>query len=167
MAVGVVEVGAAAAVVMVDLLREPAVRVRPVRQAELGQAPTTPRPLPAAPIWTRPPMTVLLDAGSGAPSITGEYGAPSPDAQIAEFCRTTYGVDFPMFSKITVKGEGKHPLYQELTGMPAPIGGEVAWNFQKYLVDRKGTVVAKFDPRTAPDDAALVGQIEELLAKQG
>ena len=92
---------------------------------------------------------------------------PGTDSQIAEFCRTTYGVDFPMFSKITVKGDGKHPLYQELTGMPAPIGGEVAWNFQKYLVDRKGTVVAKFDPRTAPDDAALVAQIEELLAKQG
>jgi glutathione peroxidase len=92
---------------------------------------------------------------------------PGTDAQIADFCRSTYGVDFPMFSKITVKGEGKHPLYQELTGMPAPIGGEVAWNFQKYLVDRKGAVVAKFDPRTAPDDPALVAQIEELLAKQG
>ena len=92
---------------------------------------------------------------------------PGTDAQIADFCRSTYGVDFPMFSKITVKGEDKHPLYQELTGMPAPIGGEVAWNFQKYLVDRKGSVVAKFDPRTAPDDPALVAQIEELLAKQG
>jgi glutathione peroxidase len=92
---------------------------------------------------------------------------PGTDAQIADFCRSTYGVDFPMFSKITVKGDGKHPLYQELTGMPAPIGGEVAWNFQKYLVDRKGSVVAKFDPRTAPDDPALVAQIEELLAKQG
>ena len=92
---------------------------------------------------------------------------PGTDDQIADFCRSTYGVDFPMFSKITVKGEGKHPLYQELTGMPAPIGGEVAWNFQKYLVDRKGAVVAKFDPRTAPDDPALVAQIEELLAKQG
>ena len=92
---------------------------------------------------------------------------PGTDAQIADFCLSTYGVDFPMFSKITVKGDGKHPLYQELTGMPAPIGGEVAWNFQKYLVDRKGSVVAKFDPRTAPDDPALVAQIEELLAKQG
>jgi glutathione peroxidase len=92
---------------------------------------------------------------------------PGSDAEIADFCRSTYGVDFPMFSKITVKGDGKHPLYQELTGMPAPIGGEVAWNFQKYLVDRKGSVVAKFDPRTAPDDPALVAQIEELLAKQG
>lgn len=92
---------------------------------------------------------------------------PGTDGEIADFCRSTYGVDFPMFSKITVKGDGKHPLYQELTGMPAPIGGEVAWNFQKYLVDRKGSVVAKFDPRTAPDDPALVAQIEELLAKQG
>ena len=84
---------------------------------------------------------------------------PGTDAEIGDFCRSTYGVDFPMFSKITVKGDGKNPLYQELTGMPAPIGGEVAWNFQKYLVDRKGGVVAKFDPRKAPDDPALVAQI--------
>ena len=91
---------------------------------------------------------------------------PGSEAQIADFCRSTYGVKFPMFSKITVKGADKHPLYQRLTGLPAPIGGEVQWNFQKYLVDRKGEVVAKFDPRTAPDDPALVKQVEELLAGQ-
>lgn len=90
---------------------------------------------------------------------------PGSDAEIAEFCRSTYGVGFPMFSKLTVKGDGKHPLYRQLTGMPAPLGGEVTWNFQKYLVDRKGEVVAKFDPRTAPDDPALLAKLEELLAK--
>jgi glutathione peroxidase len=90
---------------------------------------------------------------------------PGSDAQIAEFCRSTYGVRFPMFSKISVKGEGQHPLYREITGLPAPLGGEVQWNFQKYLVNRRGEVVARFDPRTAPDDPALVGKLEALLAE--
>jgi glutathione peroxidase len=88
---------------------------------------------------------------------------PGSDEQIAEFCRSTYGVRFPMFSKITVKGEGQHALYRELTSLPAPIGGEVQWNFQKYLVNRRGEVVAKFDPRTAPDDPTLVARLEALL----
>jgi len=90
---------------------------------------------------------------------------PGSDGQIADFCRSTYGVRFPMFSKITVKGEGQHPLYRELTSLPAPIGGEVQWNFQKYLVNRRGEVVAKFDPRTKPDDPALVAKLEALLAE--
>jgi len=90
---------------------------------------------------------------------------PGADAQIAEFCRSTYGVRFPMFSKISVKGDAKHPLYRELTSLPAPLGGEVQWNFQKYLVDRRGRVVAKFDPRTPPDDSALVAKLESLLAE--
>jgi glutathione peroxidase len=92
---------------------------------------------------------------------------PGTDAQIGEFCRSTYGVKFPMFSKITVKGGGMDPLYQELTSLPAPIGGDVKWNFQKYLLDRSGKPVAKFEPQTKPDDPALVGKIEELLAKKG
>ena len=91
---------------------------------------------------------------------------PGSDAQIADFCRSTYGVRFPMFSKITVKGDGQHPLYRELTSLPAPIGGEVQWNFQKYLVNRRGEVVAKFDPRTAPDDPALTAKLEALLAEE-
>jgi glutathione peroxidase len=90
---------------------------------------------------------------------------PGTDAQIAEFCRSQYSIRFPMFSKITVKGDGMHPLYQRLTSQPAPVGGPVTWNFQKYLLDRSGAVVAKFDPRTKPDDPALVGKIEELLAQ--
>jgi glutathione peroxidase len=88
---------------------------------------------------------------------------PGTDEEIAEFCDMNYGVTFPVFSKISVKGEEMHPLYQELTSMPEPIGGEVLWNFQKYLVDREGNVVAKFGPRTEPDDAELVSKIEELL----
>jgi glutathione peroxidase len=90
---------------------------------------------------------------------------PGTDAQIGEFCRATYGIRFPMFSKITVKGDEMHPLYKQLTSQPAPIGGPIQWNFQKYLLDRSGTVVAKFDPKTKPEDPSLVGKIEELLAK--
>lgn len=90
---------------------------------------------------------------------------PGSDAQIAEFCRSTYGVKFPMFSKITVKGDEMHPLYRELTSQPEPVGGPVKWNFQKYLVDRSGQPVAKFDPQTKPDAPEVIAKIEELLAK--
>lgn len=88
---------------------------------------------------------------------------PGTDEEIAEFCEMNYGVTFPIFSKITVKGDGMHPLYQELTTMPEPIGGDVMWNFQKYLVDREGKVVQKFGPRTTPDDPEVVHAIEGLL----
>jgi glutathione peroxidase len=90
---------------------------------------------------------------------------PGSDSEIASFCRTNYGVQFPMFSKIAVKGAAQHPLYKTLTSLPAPIGGDVQWNFQKYLIDRRGEVVAKFDPRTVPDDPGLVAKIEELLGQ--
>jgi glutathione peroxidase len=88
---------------------------------------------------------------------------PGTDAEIAEFCEANYGVTFPVFSKITVKGEDMHPLYREITSSPEPIGGEVVWNFQKYLVDRNGDLVAKFGPRTTPEDETLVQQVEALL----
>lgn len=94
-----------------------------------------------------------------------EFGGQEPgtDEEIQEFCSATYGVQFPMFSKIVVKGEGIHPLYERLTSMPEPIGGEVRWNFQKYLVDREGNVVQKFHPKMQPDDPELVAAIEGLL----
>ncbi|HKS90396.1 MAG TPA: glutathione peroxidase [Tepidiformaceae bacterium] len=88
---------------------------------------------------------------------------PGTDEEIAEFCSSTYGVTFPMFSKISVKGDDIHPLYAELTGMPEPIGGDVMWNFQKYLVDRDGNVVRMFGPRTTPDDPEVVEAVEGLL----
>ena len=93
------------------------------------------------------------------------FGAQEPgtDQQIAEFCNSRYGVTFPMFSKISVKGADKHPLYSEITGMPSPIGGDVTWNFEKFLVDRNLNVVARFSPDVEPDDPKLVGKIEELL----
>jgi glutathione peroxidase len=88
---------------------------------------------------------------------------PGTDEEIAEFCSATYGVQFPMFSKVVVTGEEKHPLYQYLTTLPEPVGGEVTWNFQKYLVDREGNVVKMFSPRITPDDPEVVGAIESLL----
>lgn len=84
---------------------------------------------------------------------------PGSDAEIEAFCSQNYGVTFPVFSKISVVGEGAHPLYKEL----AKVGGEPNWNFTKYLVDRQGRVVRRFDPRTKPDDPDLVSRIEALL----
>lgn len=88
---------------------------------------------------------------------------PGSNDEIAEFCERNYGVTFPMFSKISVKGDDQHPLYAKLTGAPEPIGGEVQWNFQKYLVDRTGHVVRMFEPRTKPMDEKVTGKVEELL----
>ncbi|MGH0033478.1 MAG: glutathione peroxidase [Myxococcota bacterium] len=91
---------------------------------------------------------------------------PGSEAEIAEFCSTRYGVEFPMFSKIEVNGEGAHPLYRWLTAADAaPEGaGEVKWNFGKFLVDAEGRVVARFDPGTEPGSAELAGAIEKALA---
>ena len=88
---------------------------------------------------------------------------PGSDEEISEFCSLNYGVTFTIFSKISVKGEDQHPLYQDLTSEPEPVGGDVTWNFQKYLVDRAGKVVAKFTPRTEPDDPEVVQEVEKLL----
>lgn len=90
---------------------------------------------------------------------------PGTDAEIAEFCSTTYGVSFPVFSKIEVNGPGRHPLYQQLTRVPATEDGseDIRWNFEKFLVDREGGVVARFAPTTTPDDPELVAAVERLL----
>ena len=90
---------------------------------------------------------------------------PGTNAEIAEFCRASYAVKFPMFAKIHVTGDAIHPLYGMLTSLPAPLGGPIRWNFQTFLVDRRGRVVARFDPATKPRDPAIVSQIEALLPK--
>jgi glutathione peroxidase len=86
---------------------------------------------------------------------------PGTDAEISEFCKKDYGITFPLFSKVSVKGDDAHPLFKQLA---AKGGGEPSWNFTKYLVDREGNVVQRFDPKTKPDDAALTKKIDELLA---
>jgi glutathione peroxidase len=95
---------------------------------------------------------------------------PGTNAEIKEFCSgadSKYKVTFPLFEKISVKGEDIHPLYKQLTTQPAPIGGDVGWNFTKYLVDREGKVVARFDSRAKPDDSAMNKRIDELLEAKG
>jgi glutathione peroxidase len=92
---------------------------------------------------------------------------PGPNAEIAKFCRSKYGVRFPMFEKISVRGEDMHPLYRRITSLPAPLGGPVKWNFQKYLLDRGGAVVARFPSATSPDAPELVTRLEALLEESG
>jgi glutathione peroxidase len=114
------------------------------------------------------------------------FGAQEPgtDAEIAEFCSSEYSVTFPVMSKISVVGDDQHALYGELTaqaptadgkdamrealrghGMEPTEDPDVLWNFEKFLIGKGGTVVARFAPAIAPDDPALVGAIDSELAK--
>ncbi len=90
---------------------------------------------------------------------------PGTDAEIKQFCSTRYDVSFPMFSKIEVNGDDAAPLYKYLTGKAVkPAGkGDVSWNFEKFLVDRDGNLIARFSPRTKPSDAELIKAIESNL----
>lgn len=88
---------------------------------------------------------------------------PGTDKEIAQFCERNYGVTFPMMSKISVKGEDMHPLYQFLTqkSKNGYEDSEVSWNFQKYLINTEGKVVEVIDPRTLPTDEKVISWIEE------
>ena len=91
---------------------------------------------------------------------------PGTDAEIGAFCKSKFGVTFPMFSKISVAGKDKAPLYQFLTDKAAnpKTGGEIPWNFTKYLVDRNGKVLARFDAPVEPESKELTSAIEAALA---
>ena len=93
---------------------------------------------------------------------------PGTNAEIKEFCSSKYDVSFPLFSKIVVKGEGMHPLYQYITSSEKnpQTGGEIKWNFTKFLVDRDGKIVQRFEPAVKPDDAKVTAAIETVLAKK-
>ena len=114
------------------------------------------------------------------------FGAQEPgtESEIKEFCQTKYDVHFPMFSKISVVGSDRHPLYSELTkaqpkatgdgpfrerlagyGIKAGAPDDVLWNFEKFLIDRKGNVVARFAPDLAADDPRVTSKIDAELAK--
>ncbi len=120
----------------------------------------------------------------GFPANDFKEQEPGTDAEIEEFCSTTYDVHFPLFSKISVKGQNRHPLYDALTAaQPAATGdgpfrqrlagfgidtgapSDVLWNFEKFLVSRQGDVVARFAPDVAGDDARLRKAIDGELAK--
>lgn len=90
---------------------------------------------------------------------------PGSEAEIAEFCSAKYDVTFPLFSKLDVKGPGQHPLYAYLSGPASPFPGDVAWNFGKFLIGPDGAILARFEPRTAPDDPSVIAAIENALTK--
>jgi glutathione peroxidase len=91
---------------------------------------------------------------------------PGTAEEIAAFCSATYGVTFPMTEKVEVNGPGAHPVYQRLTAAEDARGeaGDVQWNFEKFLLDGSGTVVARFRPTTEPDSPEVRTAIEGLLA---
>ena len=122
----------------------------------------------------------------GFPANDFKAQEPGTNEEIASFCTSNFGVDFPLFEKITVVGDGKHPLYKELiTAQPKATSTsaehfsenlkrygietnkepELLWNFEKFVVDRSGNVTARFAPNTTPDDPALVKALETELAK--
>jgi len=86
---------------------------------------------------------------------------PGSEKEIEEFCTLTYGVKFPMFEKVHVKGNDATPLYKQLAAATGDVPG---WNFHKYLIDRNGKVVASFGSRVKPTDPAFVAKVESLLA---
>jgi glutathione peroxidase len=91
---------------------------------------------------------------------------PGTAEEIAEFCSATYGVTFPLTEKVEVNGAGRHPLYQRLVDFPDAEGhsGDIRWNFEKFLIGRDGTVVARFSPQTEPESDEIVTAIEAQLA---
>ncbi|NCA82026.1 MAG: glutathione peroxidase [Opitutae bacterium] len=90
---------------------------------------------------------------------------PGTEAEIKSFCTLTYGVTFPMFAKISVKGKDIHPLYAHLTDkkLHAESGGAISWNFNKFLIGRNGAVLARYGSRTTPEDQELVAAVEQAL----
>lgn len=99
-----------------------------------------------------------------------QFGGQEPGtaAEIAEFCQANYGVEFDMLAKVDVNGDGACPLYKTLTSkeLNPKMGGPIKWNFEKFLFDRNGRLVARFEPRTAPDSKEVVQQIEAELAQK-
>jgi glutathione peroxidase len=123
---------------------------------------------------------------AGFPANDFKSQEPGSNEEIQSFCTSNYGVKFPMFSKITVAGEGKHPLYSALIasqpkavslgdvpfrqklkgyGIETSPEPEILWNFEKFLVSRNGAVVKRFSPDTVPDAPELVAAIREELGK--
>jgi glutathione peroxidase len=119
-----------------------------------------------------------------------EFGGQEPgtNKEIHQFCETRFGVQFPMFEKVVVKGDGQHPLFRYLTqaqpqaqadsgsaseqeakteGKPAEASGDIQWNFEKFLVSRDGQVVARFLPTVSPEDPLVVRAVEQELTAAG
>ncbi len=101
---------------------------------------------------------------------TNNFGGQEPGSneEIKEFCTTKYKVSFPMFAKISVKGEDTHPLYKFLTDkqLNSEFGGDISWNFNKFLTNEKGEIVARFSSKDAPESEAVTSAIEKYLAEK-
>jgi glutathione peroxidase len=99
-----------------------------------------------------------------------EFGEQEPDndAEIAKFCKTKYGVTFPMMSKVVVKGKGICPLYAHLTSKEKDpkFGGDIKWNFTKFLIARNGDIAGRFEPDVEPDAEVMVKAVEAELKKK-
>jgi glutathione peroxidase len=97
-----------------------------------------------------------------------QFGGQEPGTaeEIEEFCSTTYGVTFPMTEKVEVNGPGRHRVYEDLVEVGDEKGqaGDITWNFEKFLLDGSGSVVARFSPSVVPDDPRVVEAVERLLA---
>lgn len=103
----------------------------------------------------------------GFPANDFFFQEPGSNAEIAEFCTENYGVSFDMFEKVAVKGPQQAPLYAYLTDKATNprFAGPIGWNFEKFLINRQGEVVARFAPRTPPTDPEVIQAIEAALAK--
>jgi glutathione peroxidase len=91
---------------------------------------------------------------------------PGTSDEIKTFCETSYGVTFPLFEKIDVNGDGRHPLYEQLVDVPDSADGhtgDIRWNFEKFLVSPSGEIVGRFNPTVGPDDPAIVDAIKAEL----
>ncbi|WP_395078455.1 glutathione peroxidase [Gracilimonas sp.] len=101
----------------------------------------------------------------GFPANNFKGQEPGTNEEIKEFCTLEYGVEFPMFSKVSVKGEDQSELFTYLTSQPNPdFEGEIKWNFEKFLIDKEGNLVRRFRSNVEPESDEIVKSIEELIA---
>ena len=95
-----------------------------------------------------------------------QFGAQEPgtNAEIKEFCSVNFHVSFPLYDKLDVNGEHRHPLYAVLAGPASPFPGDIGWNFTKFLVGRDGRILARFSSKVKPDAPEVLAAIESALA---
>jgi glutathione peroxidase len=113
--------------------------------------------------------TLQKDLGTQGFSVVGfpcnQFGGQEPGSaeEIQTFCSTTYGVSFPLSSKLDVNGAGRHPLYTFMTSAPGVAAGDIQWNFEKFLIGRDGKVLKRYPPTVKPDDKGLMQDIADAL----
>lgn len=90
---------------------------------------------------------------------------PGTNEQIKQFCSSKYNVTFPLFDKIEVNGEHRHPLYVSLAGAKSPFPGDIKWNFNKFLIGKDGKILKRFDSKATPDSPEVTHAVEAALAK--